>query len=264
MTRLTEDPATLRELLETKAQQYHRAGFIGEDPIVLPHRFNAPADIEIAGFFAAILAWGNRTTIIKKGSELLARMDDAPHQFIVGHSEDERRKLLGFVHRTFQEMDLLYFVHWLQAHYRAHDSLEAAFRAEPGVGQPRVEAALNAFKVRFFSLPEAPLRTRKHIASPAEGSACKRLNMFLRWMVRSKAGGVDFGLWTSLQPSDLVCPLDTHVARTARRLGLITRPQNDWKAALELTETLREMDPNDPVRFDYALFGLGLEDRRTH
>lgn len=257
---MASDPATatesLRELLLEKAFQYNRLGFIAEDPIVLPHQFERRQDIEIAGFFAATLAWGRRRTIIDKGRELMARMDDAPYDFIRHHRETDLKRLLGFKHRTFCDTDLLYFVAWLRHHYAQHDALEAAFL--PPEGESSMEAGLRAFHRRFFGLDFAPARTQKHVATPDRGSACKRLNMFLRWMIRRDQAGVDFGLWKTIKPAQLMLPLDLHVHRVALELGLMQRKQSDWKAVEELTAAMRAFDPQDPCRFDFALFGMGV------
>jgi uncharacterized protein (TIGR02757 family) len=247
----------IHALLDQKCRQYNKRSFIPNDPIAIPHQFTELADIEIAGFFAAVFAWGNRTTILNKSRELLQLMDNAPHAFITQHREKDLKKLLSFKHRTFQSTDLLYFIQFLRHHYRQHRSLETAFALD----QHSMETRLNGFHNYFFSLPDAPERTRKHIASPQRGSTCKRLNMFLRWMVRKDKQGVDFGIWKSIQPSDLICPVDVHVARVSRKLGLIERTQTDWSTALELTETLRSFDPNDPVKYDFALFSLGVNEK---
>ena len=243
-------------LLRHYALQYNTTAFIARDPICIPHRFSALQDVEIAALFAAVFAWGNRTTILNKATDLLARMDNAPHQFVCHHTAADLRRLLAFSHRTFNDVDLLYFVDFLHRHYKVHHSLEAAFPLAPNA--ETVEGALKAFHNSFFAVEHAPERTRKHIGTPARGSACKRLCMFLRWMVRRDAAGVDLGLWCSLSPAQLVVPLDVHSARTARSWGLLARTPTDWKAALELTATLRLLDPTDPVRFDYALFGYGV------
>lgn len=244
-------------LLDQKVRQYNQPAFIAQDPIAIPHQYSQPADIEIAGFFAATFAWGNRTTILNKSRELLQRMDNAPYQFITGHRERDLKKLLPFKHRTFQETDLLYFIQFLRHHYSHHSSLEAAFCRSKGT----MEERLDAFHKYFFSLPDAPERTRKHVASPQRGSTCKRLNMFLRWMVRRDENGVDFGLWKKIKPAELICPLDVHVSRVARKLGLIERKQTDWVTALELTEALKRFDPKDPVKYDFALFSLGVNEK---
>ncbi|SHJ26910.1 TIGR02757 family protein [Hymenobacter daecheongensis DSM 21074] len=243
-------------LLEERYDHYNRPAFIENDPISIPHRFTQRPDIEISALFAALLAWGRRPTIISKVTELLRRMDDAPHQFITQHQEEDLKKLLGFCHRTFCDTDLLYFVHWLRDYYAGHDTLEDAFLQ----GNTQRERLEN-FHTRFFSLEDAPQRTRKHVATPARGSACKRVNMYLRWLVRHDDRGVDFGLWRRLPMADLICPIDVHVERQARQLGLLTRPVVDWRAAEELTENLRRFDAADPVKYDFALFGLGVEEK---
>jgi uncharacterized protein (TIGR02757 family) len=247
----------IKSLLDEKAELYEQPRFIEADPIVVPHRFTARADIEIAGFFAAILAWGTRASIINSANRILKLMDDSPHAFIVGHQDTDLKPFVHFVHRTFNATDLLYFIALLQHHFRRYDSLEQAFT---GNGAGTAFEVLAGFHNYFFSL-EHPARTRKHIATPARHSACKRLNMYLRWMVRSPAGGVDFGLWKTLQPAQLICPLDVHVAAVSRRLGLLDDVKSDWKNAVKLTEQLQLMNPDDPARYDFALFGLGAEER---
>lgn len=254
---------SLKDFLDAAVQRYNRPDFITHDPISIPHRFQRLQDREIAGFWAATIAWGQRKTIVQNARRLVALMDDAPYDFILNHEEKDRARFLEFKHRTFQPTDTLYFLEFFQNFYRKNASLEMAFftRQSPQAdgGQPgTVEQALLGFHRDFFDHPFAPERTRKHVATPERGSTCKRLNMFLRWMVRRDAQGVDFGLWKSLQPSQLLMPLDVHVERVARRLGLLQRPQTDWKAVLELTENLRAFDPDDPVKYDFALFGLGI------
>jgi uncharacterized protein (TIGR02757 family) len=232
--------------------------FIKDDPLSIPHRFSLRQDQEIAGFFAAIFAWGNRTTIINKSLELLERMDNTPYAFCLDASPPELKRLLKFRHRTFNEDDLLYFVEFFRNHYKTHPSLESAFTAGMQKHDLTVEQGLNHFKQYFFRLPHLH-RTQKHIASPAQGSACKRINMFLRWMVRDD--GIDLGLWKNISPAQLVCPLDLHVSRVAKKFGLIDRPNADWTSALQLTERLREFDPADPVKYDFALFALGVVEK---
>jgi uncharacterized protein (TIGR02757 family) len=249
----------LKSFLDKKVSAYNRISFIEKDPISVPHRFTKLQDIEIAGFFAAIFAWGNRTTIINKTNELMRLMDDAPHQFILQHSEDDLARFLKFCHRTFNDVDLFYFIEFFRHHYSNHDSLEQAFL--PGGKFSNVESSLNYFHSYFFSLPDAPARTKKHIAAPFKNSTCKRLNMYLRWMVRKDKSGVDFGKWKKIKQSELICPLDLHVARVSRKLGLITRKQTDWLAAVELTEELKKMDPKDPAKYDFALFSLGITEK---
>lgn len=243
--------------LDRKVKEYNQPSFIPYDPIAVPHRFHKQADIEIAGFFAAVFAWGQRTTIINKSTELMERMDNSPQQFILQHQAADLKKLLEFKHRTFNETDLLYFIAFLRFHYQQQASLETAFTRQGD----DMETMLNGFHHYFFSLEDIPQRTRKHIAAPEKGSTCKRLNMFLRWMVRRDSKGVDFGIWKNISPAQLVCPIDLHVARVARRFGLIRRKQTDWQTALELTEYLRTLDPNDPVKYDFALFGLGVMEK---
>lgn len=247
----------LKDFLDKKADFYNRPSFIDNDPIYVPHQFSKKQDIEIMGFFAAIFAWGQRKTIINKSMELVQRFDGKPYEFILHHSENDLKRLVGFKHRTFNDTDLLYFVDFLQRHYCKNDSLEDAFIPETGFSD--MENSLIYFERSFFDYPHAPLRTKKHIATPARNSTCKRLNMFLRWMVRNDNRGVDFGLWKKIQPKHLICPIDVHVDRTARQLGLISRKQTDWKTALELTENLRLLDAEDPVKYDFALFGLSIE-----
>lgn len=252
---------TLKDFLDKKVAEYNRPSFIPADPVSVPHRFTKTQDVEIAGFFASVFAWGNRTTIINKTTELLKLMGDAPHDFIVHHPESELQKLLAFKHRTFNTTDLLYFLLFLKHHYAANESLETAFSKWMSAEDENVEKALAGFHNYFFSLEDAPARTKKHIATPARGSTCKRLCMFLRWMVRSDAGGVDFGIWKNVSPAQLVCPVDLHVGRVARQLNLIQRKQTDWLAALELTEALKTFDPADPVKYDFALFSLGATEK---
>lgn len=248
----------LRDFLESKVLQYNRPSFISTDPVSVPHRFSKKQDIEIAGLFAAVFAWGNRTTIIRKSVELMQAMDNAPHDFCLHHRPGDLKKLLDFKHRTFNATDLFYFIRFLQSHYRENPSLESAFLPVEAGKKNRMKNGLSAFYTRFFSLEDAPGRTQKHIATPQKNAACKRLNMYLRWMVRQDKCGVDLGLWKKISPADLICPVDLHVARVARRFGLITRKQTDWTTAVELTAALSEMDKKDPVKFDFALFGLGV------
>lgn len=244
-----------------KVDLYNQPSFIKDDPILVPHLFSKKQDIEIAGFFAALFAWGNRTTIIQKSKELMQLMDMDPHDFIVNHSDNELKKLVNFKHRTFNATDLLYFVEFLRFHYSKHSFLESAFTKGLEPGDETIENALRAFHHYFFSLPDYPPRTKKHIATPERGSTCKRLNMYLRWMVRKDKAGVDFGIWENISPSQLVCPIDLHVARVATRFNLLKRKQIDWQAALELTAHLRTLDSNDPVKYDFALFGLGIAEK---
>jgi uncharacterized protein (TIGR02757 family) len=251
----------LKAFLDEKVALYNQPDFIENDPIVIPHGFSAKQDIEISGFWAAVLAWGQRKTIINKCRELFALMDHAPYDFIMNHREEDLKAFLKFKHRTFNATDTLYFISFFKEFYSKHDSLEEAFIKGMDADSLTVEKGLINFRDLFFSLPDFPERTKKHIATPARKSACKRINMFLRWMVRKDDKGVDFGLWHKLKPSQLVCPCDVHVDRVARRYGLINRKQTDWQTALELTEKLRTFDPVDPVRYDFALFGIGVEEK---
>ncbi|MCC6723259.1 MAG: TIGR02757 family protein [Saprospiraceae bacterium] len=247
----------LRYFLDDCVERFNQPSFIENDPIGVPRRFSKLQDIEITAFWTAMLAWGQRKTIINKANELFGLMDNAPHDFMLNHLETDRKPFLNFVHRTFQATDTLYFLEFFQWFYQNNDSLETAFLMNMQPSDAHVEAGLIGFRNLFFSLPDAPQRTQKHIPSPMTKSTCKRLNMFLRWMVRTDDRGVDFGLWKRIQPAQLLIPLDVHVERHARKFGLLTRPQTDWLAVLELTEQLRQFDPNDPVKYDFALFGLG-------
>ncbi|WP_419701694.1 TIGR02757 family protein [Mucilaginibacter sp. NFX135] len=274
----------VKAFLDTKVAQYNQPGFIENDPISIPHMFSRKQDIEIMGFWAATLSWGQRVTIIKKCKELITLMDGVPYDFIMNHEEVDLKKLLSFKHRTFNDIDTLYFIAFFRHHYERFESLEDAFlpaiikefvilsdsegsnrrqilRSAQNDKRVDAETALNHFRSYFFSLPDFPHRTKKHVSSPSQKSTCKRLNMFLRWMVRQDNCGVDFGIWNRIKPTDLICPLDLHVDRVARKLLLITRKQTDWQTAEELTARLREFDPTDPVKYDFALFGLGIEER---
>ena len=251
----------LKDFLDRKVDEYNRPSFIADDPISIPHFFTKQQDIEIAGFFAAVFAWGNRTTIINKSKELVKLMDNAPFDFICTHQESDLKSLLEFKHRTFNTTDLLYFISFLQHHYKNNKTLEPAFSKWMDPKDENIENALRGFHHYFFSLPDVPARTKKHIATPDRNSTCKRLNMFLRWMVRKDKAGVDFGIWKKIKPSQLVCPIDLHVARVAQRFNLVHRKQVDWITALELTEQLKKFDPHDPAKYDFALFGLGVAER---
>lgn len=255
------DKHSLKKLLDAKALKYNTPEFIPDDPVSIPHRFSKKQDIEISGFIAATLAWGQRKTIISKCSELIGLMDGAPHDFILEHREKDLKRFLHFRHRTFQPDDLLYFLAFFRDYYSKNASLENAFSGFMNPNDLHVQSALEGFYHFFFSLEQVPGRTRKHVASPAKKSTCKRLNMFLRWMVRSDKAGVDFGIWKSISPAQLLCPLDLHVNRVARKLGLIQTKANDWNAVLGLTENLRAFDKNDPVRYDFALFGMGVMEK---
>lgn len=249
--------SALAQLLNQKAAEYEQPYFVEEDPIALPHQFTRKQDIEIVAFWVSILAWGRRETIIDKGIQLIELMEGRPYHFILNHDKKQAERLLDFKHRTFNSTDTLYFLRYLQSYYRAHESLETAFRQHMQAGDETIESALVGFHKSFFKLPDAPRRTQKHIATPARKSTCKRLNMFLRWMVRPAARGVDFGLWSDIRPDQLCPPLDVYVERVARYLGLLKRKTRDWKAVLELRDNLVALDPADPLKYDFALFGMG-------
>lgn len=241
------------DILHFYHDKYNRKDFIDNDPISIPHRYTKKQDVEISGLFAATLAWGNRTSIINNCNKLMMFMDSDPHHFILHHQPQDLKPFLNFVHRTFNATDVLYFIEFLKFHYQKNNSLEDLFAAK------NIEQGLNNFHHTFFSLSEAPQRTRKHISLPEKKSACKRLNMYLRWMTRSDKNGVDFGIWKKIKSKNLMMPLDVHVENYARQLNLIERKQRDWLTVTELTANLKLIDKNDPVRFDFALFGMGIE-----
>jgi uncharacterized protein (TIGR02757 family) len=248
----------IKNLLDFYAQKYNQSKFIINDPIQIPHRYSRLQDIEIAAFWTAILSWGNRKTIIKNADQLMNLMGNSPYDFIIHHKERHRQLFSSFKHRTFQYTDTLYFLEFFQQYYRNNDSLESAFISQQE-GRQTMELRLATFNKNFFSLPEISQRTRKHISNPLSGSRCKRMIMFLRWMVRKDSNGVDFGVWNQIQPSELMIPLDVHVERTARALGLLKRKNLDWKAVMELSQECRNLRPEDPALYDFALFGLSQE-----
>lgn len=246
----------LKAFMDEKVVMYNRREFIDSDPILIPHRFAQKEDQEISAFLAATIAWGKRSIIISNADKLMQMMENQPHAFILGASESELMKLESFVHRTFNATDLLYFVEALRQLYSHHGGLEGAFSR--GFQQTTTTAeAISCFRDLFLSFG-APARTGKHVANPLSGSSAKRLNMFLRWMVRRDHAGVDLGIWTSISPAVLMLPLDVHTGNVARKTGLLTRRQDDWKSVEEVTENLRLWDVNDPVKYDFALFGLGI------
>ena len=251
----------LKEFLDSKVLQYNQPAFIKDDPISIPHLFTKKQDIEIAGFFAAIFSWGNRTVIINKSTELIHLMGSSPHDFCINHTDNDLKKLFAVKHRTFNTTDLLYFISFFNMHYKKNDSLETAISQWMNKKDETVENGLNGFYHYFFSMPDVPQRTRKHIAAPEKKSSCKRLNMFLRWMVRNNNTGVDFGIWKTISPAQLICPIDIHVARVTKQLNLLQRKPTDWQAALELTAQLRTLDKADPVKYDFALFGMGVMEK---
>ncbi len=251
----------VKQLLNQAVEHYNKPSFIPDDPISLVHLAETQQDKEIIGFWVSMIAWGQRKTIVNNGLRLMDMMDGRPHHFVMHHKPSQLAVFEKFVHRTFQPLDALYFIHWFRCFYHRHSSLEEAFTGGQPLEGEDTGPALQKFHALFFSLPEAPKRTMKHVAAPYRQATCKRLNMFLRWMVRHDDRGVDLGLWKQISPRQLLIPLDVHVDKTARRLGLINRRQTDWKAVTALTETLRTLDPDDPVKYDFALFGLGIEER---
>jgi uncharacterized protein (TIGR02757 family) len=245
----------LKDFLDEKVQQYHRASFIASDPIQIPHQYTKKEDIELAGFLTSIISWGNRTMIIRNATRLMELMEHSPYDFIINHSEKELESLSGFVHRTFNHIDAAYFITSLKNIYQHHGGLEKALKIKEN--HTDYNNSILNFKQLFFELPH-PTRTQKHISDPSKNSAAKRINMFLRWMVRSNSAGVDFGIWKEHSPAHLSCPLDVHSGNVARKLGILNRKQNDWKAVAELDNALRAFDKEDPVKYDFALFGLGV------
>ena len=241
----------LFEFLEEKVSFYNQPSFIYDDPISIPHKFTKKEDIEIAGFLSATLSWGQRVTIINKGKELLNRMDNSPFDFTLNASENEINSFSTFVHRTFQGEDCTYFIHSIQQIYKHEGGLENVF-SKGYLPNHSIKDSIKYFREVFFAY-EHLHRTRKHIPDPLNGSAAKRINMFLRWMVRNDNQGVDFGIWKNIKTSDLMCPLDLHSGRIARKLGLLVRNQDDWRSVEELTANLRTFDPVDPVKYDFAL-----------
>lgn len=243
----------IKDYLDCLADRYETPEFIPEDPISFPHRYTAKEDIEIAGFLASVIAWGNRRMIVRNTSKMAELLGDAPYDFVMSASQSGLDRLSGFVHRTFNGEDFRYFILSLRNIYTNHGGLSSIFTTAPDI-----PTALSSFHRICFTSP-APSRTMSHISSVDKGSACKRLNMFLRWMVRSSEKGVDFGIWKDIPPSALLLPLDVHSADTSRNLGLLKRKQNDWKAVQEVTEVLRSFCPEDPVKYDFALFSAGIE-----
>jgi uncharacterized protein (TIGR02757 family) len=245
----------IKALLDQKFLQYNQPGFIEKDPISIPHRYSLKEDIEISGFLAATIAWGQRVSIVNNANRLMDLMDDSPYDFVMNFRESDLVRFEGFVHRTFNFNDLSTFVYALKNVYQEYNGMESVF-AE-GIKHGGMDFAISHFRDVFFSIPHAD-RSRKHVSNPLQGASAKRINMFLRWLVRKDNAGVDFGIWKLIKPSMLICPLDVHSGRVARKLGLLSRKQDDWKAAEELTANLRLLDPIDPVKYDFALFGLGV------
>lgn len=245
----------LKSFLDEKVELYNNLSFIESDPIQIPHLFSVKEDIEIAGFLSATIAWGNRKMIIKNAYRMMDLMGNAPYDFVMSHTENDLERLESFVHRTFNELDFTSFIKGLQHIYTNHNGLEAIFtkHQEP----ESMQKSITEFKKTFFEIPHQH-RTEKHISDPMNGSAAKRINMYLRWMIRQDNKGVDLGIWKNISPALLSCPLDVHSGNVARKLGLLTRKQNDGKAVIELDTKLRKLDSNDPAKYDFALFGLGI------
>ena len=252
----------LAELLNKKVAFFNHPRFIEHDPISIPHLFSKQQDIEIMGFWISMLAWGQRKTILQKGHELIDLMDGAPYDFVLHHQENDLQRFEKFKHRTFNYTDTLYFLSFFQRHYQRYSSLEVAFtQGEFKPENSTIEASLNGFYRYFFEVEWAPKRTQKHVSAPMKNSACKRLCMFLRWMVRKDTAGVDFGIWSKISPHQLICPLDVHSQRTAEKLGLVSAGPTNWKKALELTRVLKLYDSMDPIQYDFALYGMGIEEK---
>ena len=245
----------LKDFLDRKVAQYNHPKFLESDPIQIPHQFSKKEDIEISGFLTATIAWGNRKSIINNAYKMMMLLDNAPYDFIKNHTHRDLEQLKRFVHRTFNGEDLIQFVKSLNHIYTAHSGLESVFQTY--ATSDSLQESIHNFKTCFFEI-EHLKRTTKHVSDPLKNSAAKRINMYLRWMVRTDNSGVDFGIWKSLSPAQLSCPLDVHSGNVARKLGLLKRKQNDAKALAELDKNLRRLDPNDPVKYDFALFGLGV------
>jgi uncharacterized protein (TIGR02757 family) len=244
----------LKDFLNEKYELYNHPSFIELDPISIPHKFSLKEDIEISAFFAATIAWGQRPTIIRNATRLMELMDHDPYQFILNSEKKDWKQFEGFVHRTFQYVDVIYFIQSLQNIYRLHGGLEKVFAAK---SKKDVKSGIMHFREVFLEINPTG-RTAKHISNVEKNASAKRINMFLRWMVRNDKRGVDFGIWKNISPSLLYCPLDLHSGRVARKLGLLNRTQDDWKAVHELTMNLKHLDPKDPIKYDFALFGLGV------
>jgi uncharacterized protein (TIGR02757 family) len=247
----------IKSLLERKVFEYNRVEFIPDDPIAIPHGFSRKEDIEISGFLASTIAWGQRRTILANARRLMDLMDGVPYEFLAGCTDKDLERFHGFQHRTFNGVDCVFFLRSLKNIYIKGGGMEVLFTPKAGEGMIQV---ISRFRKTFFSVPY-PARSAKHIADPEKGSSAKRINMFLRWMVRRDDCGVDFGIWRGVSPAALYCPLDVHTGQVARALGILTAKQDNWKAVEELTGFLRLLDPEDPVKYDYALFGMGIEGR---
>jgi len=247
----------LKEFLDEKVELYNRPAFIEADPISIPHQYSKKQDIEIAGFLAATIAWGNRKMILRNANRMMSFMDDSPYEFVLNHSAHDLERIKCIIHRTFNDEDFIYFIKALKNIYKNHNGLESIFTHFQTIDS--LQPAIHQFRSIFFELSHNN-RIMKHISDPMKNSAAKKLNMYLRWMIRKDDRGVDFGLWKSISPSILSCPLDIHSGNVARKLGMLTRRQNDAKAVSELDKVLRTFDKDDPVKYDFALFGLGVSE----
>ena len=245
----------LKTFLDEKVIEYNNTDFINSDPVQIPISFSQKEDQEIAGFLAATIAWGNRKMIIKNAQRIVDLMGNSPYDFVMNHNEDDLERFEGFVHRTFNSIDITFFIKSLRNIYSNHQGLEEVLKPKEGIDN--YQLAIHEFKKTFFEIPHEK-RTLKHVSDPLKNSASKRINMFLRWMVRDDKSGVDLGIWKSHSPANLHCPLDVHSGNVARKIGILKRKQNDWKALTELDTTLRKFDSKDPVKYDFALFGLGV------
>jgi uncharacterized protein (TIGR02757 family) len=245
----------LKDFLNEKVALYNNPSFIEADPIQIPHQFSKKEDIEIAGFLTATISWGNRKMIIQNASKMMELLEHSPYDFVMNHQENDLKSFENFVHRTFNSTDLQQFIKSLKHVYQNYEGLENALSIKDT--SRNYQIAIHHFKQLFFEIPNH-IRTQKHISDPLKNSAAKRIHMFLRWMVRNDNAGVDFGIWKTHNPANLSCPLDVHSGNVARKLGILKRAQNDWKALSELDKKLRKLDKNDPVKYDFALFGLGV------
>ncbi|MBL4715858.1 MAG: TIGR02757 family protein [Bacteroidia bacterium] len=248
----------LKEFLDEKHDQFNNPAFIETDPISIPHQFSKKEDIEIAGFFSATISWGQRPIILRNASKLMEMTDNSPHDFIINHLPHDLKPFEKFVHRTFNGVDCKYFIRALNNIYKYHKGLEYVISNAINKNDETIKNGLTQLKAVFFDLDNHSVRTMKHVSSPHKNSSCKRLNMYLRWMVRNDKRGVDFGIWENINQAQLCCPLDIHTGKIARKLGILKRNQDDWKAVMELTNCLKKLNPYDPIKYDFALYGLGV------
>lgn len=247
----------MKDFLDESYLKYHSKTFVENDPILIPHQFSKKEDIEIAGFLTATIAWGNRKSILQNAKHLMHLMDQSPYLFVMEHSKKELGTLHKFVHRTFNGKDCVFFVEALKNIYLKHGGIETAFGLKNHQKGGDLQGRIVNFREIFLETKHLH-RSEKHLSNPAQKSSAKRLCMYLRWMVRDNKKKVDFGIWKSISPAELHLPLDVHTGNVARKLGLLQRKQNDWQAVVEITEVLRQFDPKDPVKYDFALFGLGV------